>query len=295
MAILQSYSISLIKSLRSEGLSFKQIAKQLSLSPATVYKYAKNVVLSDAAKNKIKLVEETSRINFISKFAVQKQITLSHLDAFKSRLLGHLFFDGHVYAEGKWKLGYTNASMAAIAFFVECVRSVYGLTENYIYQKTGVNVKVYTVDFYSKNACQDLFSFSNSFSTKQEIGIPKEILNGNETIRSSFLKAFWNDEGSVSCNGNVTGGSKSKRMIFDLKDLHKSLGVECTNYVDNKTCVNILRIRKNSLIHFSQKIGFDYSIITKGKNIGRLKKDVLNEIIMRKMSAGGFEPPTSSL
>src|SRR3989338_4340574 len=267
MAILQSYSISLIKSLRSEGLSFKQIAKQLSLSPATVYKYAKNVVLSDAAKNKIKLVEETSRINFISKFAVQKQITLSHLDAFKSRLLGHLFFDGHVY----------------------------GLTENYIYQKTGVNVKVYTVDFYSKNACQDLFSFSNSFSTKQEIGIPKEILNGNETIRSSFLKAFWNDEGSVSCNGNVTGGSKSKRMIFDLKDLHKSLGVECTNYVDNKTCVNILRIRKNSLIHFSQKIGFDYSIITKGKNIGRLKKDVLNEIIMRKMSAGGFEPTTSSL
>jgi hypothetical protein len=51
----------LIKSLRSKGGSFKGIGKELEISPATSYKYGKDIELSEEAKNL--LIHRTSRAN----------------------------------------------------------------------------------------------------------------------------------------------------------------------------------------------------------------------------------------
>jgi len=39
----------------------------------------------------------------------------------------------------------------------------------------------------------------------------------------------------------------------------------------------------NNLVKFAEKVNFSKSIVTKGKHIGRYKKDVLKEIIFSKV------------
>ncbi|MCX6798950.1 MAG: LAGLIDADG family homing endonuclease, partial [Candidatus Diapherotrites archaeon] len=146
------------------------------------------------------------------------------------------------------------------------------------------NVYWHEVCFMSKRAWKFVKQFSGSFSTSDDIGVPVQIKNGPPELKRNFLQSFWDDEGSISRKGVLSWFSKSKRMIDDLIEMHRALGLPCSKGYCRGSNVHIIRVNGgvNNLILFSEKIGFVHSIVTKGHNLGKLKKGVLQDIIATK-------------
>lgn len=204
-----------------------------------------------------------------------------------ARLLGHAFFDGCVVArEGKYILNYTNASQNAVNFFIKLVKLKYGLNPSYCTDFKRHTTRIFTAEFYCKKLYFHLLNYSNSFSTKNEIGIPDLIKQGFDECKIQFLKAFWDDESCIDVRGRLSGCSKSEKMIFDLVELHAQFGIICTKSKNLKG-ISVLRILNNSRSIFAEKINFDFGIICRGYNKGRLKKDVLNSFIDGPVAQSG--------
>lgn len=281
MPRLKTELIEKIRALRKDGFSFNEISLKLGLSKSTIHYHSFDVPLTSAKLQRLENLVAESQRKFVSKFSHVQQIKDSFLTATKVRMLGHLFFDGSVLKYGSIrKFCYTNASKASVENFINLVNEVYGLESRKIYSRKGVNVMIYQVEFGSKAAYENLALISSSFSTSEGVGVPKEIKNScNNEIQAEFLKAFWSDEGSISARGNLTGSSKSRQMIIDLMEMHKSMGIDCTSYVDKITGVSVLRVRKQSLKDFSKKLGFGFGIVSKGHYVGKTKQEVLEEIL----------------
>ncbi len=275
--------ISKICLLRKKGRGFKTIAKQLNLSPATIHKYAKEIKLSKSAKYKLIKSQRKRQEAFRQSFAQEKDINEPELDEQLANILGHLFFDGSVPKEhnGKYLLNYTNSSLEAISNFVNSVENAFQIKPQKIQKTKGKNVDWYEVCFSSKKAWQFVRTFSKSFSTKENVGIPKQIFDAQESVKCAFLRAFWDDEGTIGYIGYLTGASKSEKMIIDLVKMHCSLGLNCTKTSSKKVVVHTIRIRKElkNFMLFSKKVGFGYGRVIRGHNLGRFKKDVLQDII----------------
>ena len=120
-----------------------------------------------------------------------------------------------------------------------------------------------------------------TFSTSKGARVPDLIKTATTEIKASFLRAFWDDEGSISNRGDLTGASVSEPMIDDLIALHRALGIDSIKYMSSRIPkpVFYLIVRKNRANYqkFVERIGFEYATITKGHNIGKFKKDVLLE------------------
>lgn len=270
-----------IQKLRLEGNSYKEIAKVIKRSPATVLKYSNNVILSVDAEERIRKKEQVSQIQFVKKYAKEKEITDSPLDEDKANLLGHLFFDGSVSISGtSYRINYTNASLPAIESFIKRVSKTYSIIPSKLQVEKRKSV-YYQTSFSSKKLVNKLNNSFGSFSTKNNIGIPQIIKDSSEGIRCAFMRAFWDDEGSISCRGVLQGCSKSERMIDDLVNLHKGLGIKCTK-CESRGCyyINISK-KKANMILFSKKIGFEFGKITRGINKEKFKKEVLSNFVSK--------------
>ena len=275
-----------IQKLRLQGIGYKAIAKSLVLSPSTVHKYSKNTKISK--KSKLKLIENqlSREYRFAQNFAKEKEIRKPKLDEKLASVLGHLFFDGSVpnNYDGKFALSYTNASFEAIEDFIKNMGESFHLKPQKIWKANGKNIGWYEVCFLSKKAWTFVKCFSTSFSTKEEVGVPKQIKNAVPEIKRSFLQSFWDDEGCISHKGILSGVSKSKRMIDDLFEMHKGLGINCSKWQNRKQNTHILRVKTNleNFLIFSKKIGFKHGKVSKGYNLGKFKKTVLQDIIAIK-------------
>ncbi len=75
--------------LRKKGHGYKALAKMLHLSPSTIYKYSKEISLSDAAKSNLSTRQFERQQRFVKKYARKRKIFLSEeLAEFVGALLG---------------------------------------------------------------------------------------------------------------------------------------------------------------------------------------------------------------
>ncbi|PIN85694.1 MAG: hypothetical protein COV47_00825 [Candidatus Diapherotrites archaeon CG11_big_fil_rev_8_21_14_0_20_37_9] len=228
MQKLGAATISNIRFQRLYGVGYKTIAKALGLSPATVFKYAATLPLSNFAQENILASEKDNQIKFAEKFAKEKSIIYPKVDEYFVNLLGHLFFDGSVYQSGKkYVLSYTNSSLLAIKNFEFLIGYCFSLTPSKLICYTGIKIPWFESKVYSKKAYNYLLNVSSSFSTSDPVGVPKIIFDSSTEIKSAFLVAFWDDEGCISNTGCLSGSSNSLKMISDLVKLHDSLGIKC--------------------------------------------------------------------
>jgi len=287
---MQSFTnekIVLLKQLRTQGIGFKTIAKQLSCSPASVHKYAKNIPLSKQAKASLIESQKKLRSNFAENYAKEKEIIYPSLSVDLARVLGHLFFDGSVdFTNGKYMLSYCNSSIELINEFVSKACILFSLKAAKISKFKGVNLDWYQSTFYSKKAFYFVKGFSPCFSTSKNIDLPTEIISAEDSVKESFLLAFWADEGCIDCRGRLTGSSKSKKMIEGLFKLHKSLGIDCKKHLNKKGKAHSLSIKRtvDNYSKFYQKIGFSKAIVKAGYNLGRYKQEVLAEHLHKMTS-----------
>ena len=123
--------------------------------------------------------------------------------------------------------------------------------------------------------------FAPSFSTKSSKSRfdDRFISRLDEKMKIEILRTFWCDEGSISKNGKIVGKSKSLKLIKQLKNLHDSLGIETTIWIDRKSKNYALYIKKNkyNILRFSA-IGFGNGIVTRGSFIGLKKNEVFNKL-----------------
>jgi intein/homing endonuclease len=280
MEILLPAQVNQIKALRKSGLAYKKIARQLEVSSSTVYKYAVPVQLEAVQRNQLRENELKNWRRFTAGFAKEKDIRYPAVNETFSRLLGHFFFDGSVsYGDGKFKLSFYNASRRAIDCFVSDVNICFGLNDPLILWNEGKNTGWFGAQFYSKKAFLFLKTIASTFSTSKNACVPDLIKFANQEVKAAFLRAFWDDEGSICDDGELVGGSVSEVMIDGLIVLHHELGIHCHKRIVNRSprpfYTMVIDRTEQNYARFIAAVGFESAIITKGYHIGKYKKDIL--------------------
>ena len=278
-----NFKVKKIIFLRRKGWPIRVVARHVGCSPYLVRKHTNCLKLSKKAKRYFEKYVRGNVMGFISTYAKESKIQIPRKMTPKlSRVLGHLFFDGCVSMKihnHMYRVSYTNSSLELVNLFSDYVKELFGLTPQKITIKK-VKINAYTVVFCSKKLHKYLLTISSTYSTSYDIGIPKIILySKNLNVKFAFLRSFWADEGSV-CKDRfvVTGSSKSKKMIYDLKKLHEDIGISPRVYYSR--CKDDYELRISSLenlVLFERKIGFDVARVSKGTNRGKFKKDILSD------------------
>ncbi|VVC00200.1 Uncharacterised protein [uncultured archaeon] len=280
---LSEPEVSEVRSLREKGFSYHQISASLGVSPATALKYSCSVELSESASELLADLELRNWGKFAKKYSAEKEIVHPLLDEDFANLLGHLFFDGSVFTcNGKFVLNYTNASKVAIDEFISLLWKCFRLKPAIIQLLQRNNLPIFQVECYSKKAYTFLRSISPSFSTSKNARVPGLIMTSNDSIKSAFLMAFWDDEGCITHNGQLEGCSVSESMIDDLIVMHRGFGIECRKLVCNgheraPLYRIVIKKSKSNFARFIAKAGFQHAIVAKGHHIGKAKKDLLLE------------------
>ncbi|MBI2449074.1 hypothetical protein HYV49_02135 [Candidatus Pacearchaeota archaeon] len=136
--------------------------------------------------------------------------------------------------------------------FVRCFEKVYGLEYNYKYYKPK---NTFVAQINSEIISQDIIKYGNFKTRSWEV--PKEIIESkNEKIIGSYLKGFYDSEGSVS-RCAITSSSINKDGLRNIALLLKKLGIETTlkSYGNGKYCVLYI-FRKGRFKIFRERVGF---------------------------------------
>jgi len=211
--------------------------------------------------------------------SITKRLTVE-----KVRIIAHCLFDGTVViGDGEYKIKYTNASWGLIEQFMNDMRVVYGIDPVYVGFNKGKNHPWWEVQYCSKKVVEDLLKYSPSYSTSDGVSLPKGVSRRREFILT-FLRAFWEDEGSIDHVGRLTTKSKSWRLIYSVRRLHRSLGIHCSIWHDRRSSVYVIYIKKKfeNFRRFQEEIGFDKSIVTRGKFVGLRKNVIFNSFLARQ-------------
>lgn len=275
MKKLSQNATSKIVKLRREGYSYKEISKITGLSVGTVFNYGHMVQVSQAGRKRLQNFQAITRSKFVDKFGQYKPIRVLHeqVTIEKARILGHCLFDGFV---SKYVVSYTSASKDLATQFAEDIAKEYSTFPS-LKEYEGKYLPYYEIYACSKIICNDIRRYIRNSDIRSRQMLIEEIENENENIITEIARAFWEDEGSISIEGNLIGEIKNKSLRDQLIRLHEKLGIQVTPYYDRTyDCYGIYvkRERKN-LARFCEKIGFRYGIVTAGKLAGCKKLDAL--------------------
>jgi len=271
-----------LRALRRSGLSYKEIARRGGFSASTVHKYAFEVRLDNRGKARIRESVLRARRNFVSRFAQVKPVTITsqHLTREKARLLGHILFDG---IATRYLISYTTASSALARQFLDDLEISYLGLKPQTRKYASKNMAVYDVTGASIIACNDLRKFLHNPDVRTLQHLKSEVMNSEMGVLVEIVRAFWEDEGSTSRDGNVTGAIKNRRLHNQLLLIHEKLGIDVSPYKDrvNQMFGIYVRRRDANLQRFDRIVGFRKAIVTQGFNIGALKKSVLSKYLDR--------------
>lgn len=281
--------ISRIRALRRSGQSYKEIARRGRFSAGTVHKYARRVRLGNGGKARIRERVLRARSTFISRFAQVKpvEVTSQHLTHEKARLLGHILFDG---IATRYIICYTTASLALARQFLNDLDTSYPGLRPRIRKYASKNMDVYDVTGASIIACHDLRKFLGKPEVRTLQHLKAGVMNSDARLLVRIVRAFWEDEGSISREGNITGAIKNKKLRNQLLQIHEKLGIDVSPYKDriNQMFGIYVRKRHGNLQKFDRFVGFRKAIVTQGLNIGMLKRSVVSEHLEREKKSESY-------
>jgi hypothetical protein len=263
-----------IQKLRRSGYSYREIATKLKVPLKRAWKYGREIKMSSRG------LKRYSKIRLPRPIKSQR----SKLTLRKARIISHLLFDGSVFAIKKsysYIIRYTNKSRKLVNQFINDMKKVYGIDPSSMENERNV----FKVTFKSKRVYDDLLTYTPTYSSSNETTkIPEKIMKGTVRKKLVCLRAFWDDEGSISSEGEITGDLRSKTMIEQLKELNNELGIKCNfyEYLDGGKPMYKLYIFKNreNLERFLKLNLFTDSIVTRGKFKGLKKIDVLRKFLI---------------
>lgn len=263
-----------IRLLRRGGSSFKEIARKLGLGSSTTYKYGARCKISEAGIQKLRDKVTTQRLEFVKKFAVPRPVKFPK--SFSDRLvriIAHCFFDGSVSSSS---VNYTNSSVHLVNQFINDIREVFHIEPSLIRFYRGKFTLYCQVYFSYTMLSRYMYTHTPSYSTSApNARIPKQIF-ADFNLASEFLQAFWEDEGTIKSNGDITAKTKSLNMARQLVELHNAVGIKTNVYYDKANDAYEIYVIRNptNMLAFKTAAGFRYSVVTRGRYRGMKKEDL---------------------
>lgn len=247
-----------------------------------MHKYAFRVRLDNRGKARIREGVLRAQRNFVSNFAQVKPVTVTsqHLSRDKARLLGHILFDG---IATRYLICYTTASSALARQFLNDLETSYRGLKPRIRKYASKNMDVYDVTGASIIACNDIRKFLCNPDVRTLQHLKSVVMNSDTGLLVQIVRAFWEDEGSTSREGNVTGAIKNIRLRNQLLLIHEKLGIDVSADKDRVNQMFGIYVRRGhgNLQRFDHFVGFRKAIVTQGLNTGALKRSVLSEYLDR--------------
>ena len=178
----------------------------------------------------------------------------------KARIIAHLIGDGaHYRCKHDYNLKYEVTDTELLKSFEDDVVKVYGLELKYHYNPSGKTGKLIPfVRLRSKLAYEDLLKYASYFS--KDWRIKDELLKSSKEIKKEFLKAFFDDEGSI-CKEGKRGIIKLYSInLQGLRQIQKLLigfNIQGKIYPGYGLKRNVYAILIRDLRLFHDKIGFN--------------------------------------
>lgn len=266
------------RKLRKNGHSFGEISKILEKSRQYIWRLSKDVKFDKNGEARYKK-------DIVNKYSNKIIPQCEKLSQEKVRIISHLLFDRTVFKAGYNHIArYINCSKELIDQFINDVEKVYGIKRYNLSICENKGRIHYKATFTSKEMYNDLLKYLPTFSTSNtKLKLPQIIVNSESKIQLEVIRAFWEDEGSISYKGRLCADLKNKNIIYQLLDFHKIFDIYgkmcCYNDKTGKTYKLCIHKNKENLTKFYNLKIFHKSRVSKGYNISKKKIDVLKHHI----------------
>jgi intein/homing endonuclease len=196
----------------------------------------------------------------------------------KARIIAHLIGDGaHFKTNHDYVMKYEVKDEQSLAQFHKDIISVYGLEPTRYQHASGKTGKpIPSLRLRSKIAFDDLHRFATFFSKDWKIKQP--VLDADTEIKRQFLKALFDDEGSVKSKREVALYSINLDGLLQVKEMLQSFGISSkigSGFGQNR---NVHAILIRDLQTFAKKVGFGLE----------RKQRRLQEVIEKRCPASGY-------
>ena len=249
MLKLSSKLINKCRSLRSKGLSLDQIVQKTNIPRTTIYKYIKDIPLSNSVKKRI-IEKHIKRITAFNKARKGRALrSIPQPKEWTDELIlavSHFMFDGYVSYS---KCEYQNRNKYLINRVRYSVEKIFRLDpHDRFYKDTGVHrIGYYNVELskFILSKTKELRAFIKTASLKQ---------------KRIFLRSFFDDEGCVYFwhnNRKIRGYQKNIKILELIKKLLNDFNI--VSRIDRKYG-EIIISKKENIIKFRDSINFSKGI-----------------------------------
>ena len=208
----------------------------------------------------------------------------------KAYILGVMCGDGYLHRTKKdsYQVALQATDYDFVIYFTECMRKIYGLEPSISEikaKKSKWNDKLCS-RLCSKEVFEDILSYGK-FGTKNW-RVPGIIKESSSSIKGSFLRGFYDSEGSVDSTRKIIAVSTNKEGMSNITELLCSLGIRPLNIkmiegAENRSSCYVVKITgKNYIDLFEKNVGFSIkrkrdkliSLIRGYKTNSRAKRDI---------------------
>lgn len=150
----------------------------------------------------------------------------------------------------RYEIGYCNTNENLLNEFAADVRKIYGIK---VRKRNGIELV-----FKSKRVFDRIKELGSGGSFDWFIGL--EIMNSNSKVKRYWLRAFFDDEGTVDkMSLRIRVKSMNKNGLKHVQHILENLGLPCNITGPNSDNSWYLTLNKASAKEFSKKIGFNHS------------------------------------
>jgi len=261
------------KELYQNGESILSISKKFCLHHSTVYKYLK------ISGVKIRSPKESALLAYSKGLGKMYRIPKTELTEDKAYILGVMYGDGYMHRtkNNSYQIGLCAVDWDFVLNFANAVKNVYKIEPRFgSVDRRVINWnKQHITWIYSKAVYLDVLKFGLVGTKKWDV--PKDIMNSTNSIKSSFLRGFFDSEGCVDSSKKINIVSTNKRGLISVKKLLISLGIISSNIhtregTGNRSRLYVINITgKKNIDIYCKLIGF--SICRKQKKLEKLISD----------------------
>lgn len=263
-----------IKKLRTEGFTLTEIINKTGISKTTVFDHIQNIPKSKYLKEKIRLARLKAQGIVAARRRGKSVKTYLFLKPEKwssefVNLISHFLFDGQL---SRTSCGYNNRSQILIQAVIQGMEKYLKVEDYKIYTNTYtgvIRVAYHNVEIagFIKTKIQELLEYIPSAPTTHKI---------------SFLRAFFDDEGSINFRNNgraVRGYQHSQKLLELIKGLLVDLKIES---IIDKRYVEISISKRDNLLKFQKLINFTSGLTVNGNRSNSIwKKDLEKRKILQ--------------
>lgn len=175
----------------------------------------------------------------------------------KARIIAHLIGDGTLYKTSHdYVLKYEVNDEELLIQFENDIKKVYGLNTTHYFNPSGFTKKpIKAVRLRSKLAYEDLLRYATYFS--KDWKLKDEFLKSDKKIKREFIKALYDDEGSVKSRYELALYSINKEGLLQIQIMLKEFEINSRISSGYGLKRNVYAIIISDFIKFNKEIGFN--------------------------------------